>query len=473
MRVFVCTDDTLPVSADFWSSTPGVRAVDIVHRISDLSAVIGTPDAPDVIVARLPHLEVGRAEMLGGLQRISLGGTPLIAWVPEASPSGAFSLCYLGADAFITDQATVEERASALALAKLRRQGSKKAPDAESGEGAEPWTRSLVGGSCSMRVVKELVRLVSPRRATVLITGETGTGKEVVARAIHDASPRASQAMVSINCNAIPGELLEAELFGHVRGAYTGAFQSRLGRFEQANRGTLFLDEIGDMPFSLQAKLLRVLQEREFHRLGSSETMRVDVRVIAATNANLSKLVEDGKFRQDLYYRLNVAPIHMPTLRERVEDIADLVPHFIEKICRNEQIPMKAIPAEIIAWLQKFPWPGNIRQLENTIESAIALSGNRSSLRMADFTALSGSPNHPRMFAMPTEGIDYNLIVGQFEKTLLSEALRLAGGSKKRAATLLQLKRTTFYAKLDALQVDLGDDPAGNDADKDAEFSAA
>jgi len=171
-----------------------------------------------------------------------------------------------------------------------------------------------------MRVVKELVRLVSPRRATVLITGETGTGKEVVARAIHDASPRASQAMVSINCNAIPGELLEAELFGHVRGAYTGAFQSRLGRFEQANRGTLFLDEIGDMPFSLQAKLLRVLQEREFHRLGSSETMRVDVRVIAATNANLSKLVEDGKFRQDLYYRLNVAPIHMPTLRERVED---------------------------------------------------------------------------------------------------------------------------------------------------------
>lgn len=447
--------------------------MDIIHRISDLSAVIGTVDAPDVIVARLPHSEMGDAELLAGIQRISLGATPLIAWVAETSPSGAFSLCYLGADEFITDQSSLEERASALAMAKLRRRGLKKWGDAESSDGAEPWTRSLVGQSCSMRVVKELIRLVSPRRATVLITGETGTGKEVAARAIHDASPRAGQPMVSINCNAIPSELLEAELFGHVRGAYTGAFQSRPGRFEQAHRGTLFLDEIGDMPFSLQAKLLRVLQEREFHRLGSSESMRVDVRVIAATNANLTKLVEQGKFRQDLYYRLNVAPIHLPTLRERVEDITDLVPHFIEKICRNEQIPMKAIPAEIIAWLTKFPWPGNIRQLENTIESAIALSGSRGTLRMADFTALSGSPNQPRMFAMPTEGIDYNRIVGQFEKTLLSEALRLAGGSKKRAATLLQLKRTTFYAKLDALQVELGEELTGGEEDKDAAFSAA
>jgi DNA-binding NtrC family response regulator len=473
MRLSVCTDVGDHASVEFWSSTPGVRAVDIVHRVSDLSAVIGTPGAPDVIIARLPNTEMGNAEILAAIQRISQGGTPLIAWVPEASAAGAFNLCYLGADELITDQSSHEDRASALAMAKLRRRGSKKWGETEAAEGAEPWSRSLVGGSCSMRVVKELVRLVSPRRATVLITGETGTGKEVVARALHDASPRAAQPMVCINCNAIPGELLEAELFGHVRGAYTGAFQSRLGRFEQANRGTLFLDEIGDMPFSLQAKLLRVLQEREFHRLGSSETMRVDVRVIAATNANLAKLVEEGKFRQDLYYRLNVAPIHLPTLRERVEDIPDLVSHFIEKICRNEQIPMKAIPNEIIAWLTKFPWPGNIRQLENTIESAIALSGIRTTLRMADFSALSGSPNQPRMFAMPTEGIDYNLIVGQFEKTLLSEALRLAGGSKKRAASLLQLKRTTFYAKLDALHVELGEELTGVEVDEEAAFSAA
>ena len=461
MRVSVFTDATAPGPADFWSSTPGVRAVDIVSEVSDLPEILGTVDPPDVIVVRLPRVEMEDTELLVAIQRISLGVTPVIAWLPETSPSEAFRLCSLGADEFITDQASIEERARA--LAKVRRRGQRRGGNPESDDKAEPWSRSLVGRSCSMSVVKELVRLVSPRRATVLITGETGTGKEVVARAIHDASPRAGQAMVSINCNAIPGELLEAELFGHVRGAYTGAFQSRLGRFEQANRGTLFLDEIGDMPFSLQAKLLRVLQEREFYRLGSSEAQRVDVRVIAATNANLANLVEQGKFRQDLYYRLNVAPIHLPTLRERLEDIADLVPHFIERICRNEQIPIKAIPAEIIAWLTKFPWPGNIRQLENTIESAIALSGTRATLRMADFTALSGSPNHPRMFAMPSEGIDYNLIVSQFEKTLLSEALRLAGGSKKRAATLLQLKRTTFYAKLDALQVEVGDQRGGEE----------
>jgi DNA-binding NtrC family response regulator len=469
MRVSVCTDSTVPGAADFWSSIPGVRAVDILSQVSDLSAVMATADPPDVIIARLPRGEMDDAELLASIQRISLGGIPVIAWVPETSPSEAFRLCFLGADEFITDQASIEERART--LVKVRR-GAKYGSPVDSGDPAEPWSRSLVGRSCSMSVVKELVRLVSPRRATVLITGETGTGKEVVARAIHDASPRAGQAMVSINCNAIPGELLEAELFGHVRGAYTGAFQSRLGRFEQAHRGTLMLDEIGDMPFSLQAKLLRVLQEREFHRLGSSETMRVDVRVIAATNANLANLVEQGKFRQDLYYRLNVAPIHLPPLRERLEDVSDLVQHFIEKICRNEQIPIKAMPAEITTWLTKFPWPGNIRQLENTIESAIALSGTRSTLRMADFTALGGSPNHPRMFAMPSEGIDYNLVVGQFEKTLLSEALRLAGGSKKRAATLLQLKRTTFYAKLDALDIEVGDE-CGDGAQNEGAASVA
>jgi DNA-binding NtrC family response regulator len=434
---------------------------------------MNTGDAPDAIVVRLPNSEMGNAEMLAAVQQISQGTAPVIAWVPESSVAGAFNLCYLGADELITDEASLEERASALAMAKIRRQGSNRPEEKESTIESEPWRRRLVGGSCSMRVVTELIRLVSPRRATVLITGETGTGKEVVARAIHDASPRAAQPIVSINCNAIPGELLESELFGHVRGAYTGAFQSRLGRFEQANRGTLFLDEIGDMPFSLQAKLLRVLQEREFQRLGSSETVRVDVRVIAATNANLAHLVEQGKFRQDLYYRLNVAPIHLSPLRERVEDIPDLVLHFLEKICRNEQIPIKALPNEIISWLTKFPWPGNIRQLENTIESAIALSGIRSTLRMADFSALGGSPNHPRMFAMPSDGIDYNLIVGQFEKTLLSEALRLAGGSKKRAATLLQLKRTTFYAKLDALHVEMDQELPGAELDEEAAFSAA
>jgi len=469
MRISVCTSPNVPAPIEFWSSVCGVREVAVVHRISDLSTVIGSDSLHDIIAVRLPHPESEGTEMLLAVQQIAKG-VPVIAWVPETSATEAFSLCYLGADELITDSSTPEQRASCLARAIFRRSGSK---NRDLTEGTEPWVRQLVGESCSMRVVKELVRLVSQRRATVLITGETGTGKEMVARAIHDAGPRAGQPMVSINCNAIPGELLEAELFGHVRGAYTGAFQSRLGRFEQANRGTILLDEIGDLPFSLQAKLLRVLQEREFHRLGSSETVRVDVRVIAATNANLARLVEEGKFRQDLYYRLNVAPIHLPPLRERMEDLPGLIDHFVEKVCRNEQISMKAIPREIVDWLGKFPWPGNIRQVENTIESAIALSGNRPTLRMADFSALSGSPNQPRMFAMPSGGIDYNQIVGQFEKTLLSEALRLAGGSKKRAATLLQLKRTTFYAKLEALHVDMGQELTSVEADEEPAISAA
>jgi DNA-binding NtrC family response regulator len=472
MKISVFWDAGGAESVEFWNSASGVKAVEIIPRISDLPGALSGELSPDIVVVRLPHPTLGTAEVLAAVQQASNGSIPVIAWVSDASAAGAFNLCYLGADELITDQASLEERSSALTMARIRRRGSRR-EESKSSIQAEPWRRRLVGGSCSMRVVTELIRLVSPRRASVLITGETGTGKEVVARAIHDASPRASQPLVSINCNAIPGELLESELFGHVRGAYTGAFQSRLGCFEQANRGTLFLDEIGDMPFSLQAKLLRVLQEREFHRLGSSETVRVDVRVIAATNANLAQLVEQGRFRQDLYYRLNVAPIHLAPLRERPEDIPDLVLHFIEKICRNEQIPLKAIPGETISWLMKFPWPGNIRQLENTIESAIALSGTRSTLRMADFSALGGSPNHPRMFAMPSDGIDYNLIVGQFEKTLLSEALRLAGGSKKRAASLLQLKRTTFYAKLDALRVEVDPELTGSEPEEEAAFSAA
>jgi DNA-binding NtrC family response regulator len=452
MKIAVCGDICLEAANEFWGAVPEVVSVSVHRDVSELAALLGSPDGPNTIVMRLPPAGCDNSEILSAIQSIART-FPVLAWAPDVTAEQAFSLCYLGADGLITDGSTLAERSAALVTVRSRRRGFQSI--AASGKEEEPWRRQLVGNSSSMKLVAELVRRVSPRRCTVLITGETGTGKELVARAIHDASGRAAHPMVSINCNAIPAELLEAELFGHVKGAYTGAFSSRLGRFEQASRGTLFLDEIGDLPFSLQAKLLRVLQEREFQRLGSSETVRVDVRVVAATNANLQTLVEQGKFRQDLYYRLNVAPIQLPPLRERLEDIPELVLHFIHKICRNEQIPVKCIPQEIISWLGTFNWPGNIRQLENLVESAIAMSANRSTLRMADFSALlCGSMRQSRLFAMPDEGIDYNHIVGMFEKTLLSEALRLAGGSKKQAAMLLRLKRTTFSAKLDALHVD-------------------
>jgi len=304
-----------------------------------------------------------------------------------------------------------------------------------------------------MESVVETIRLIGPRRCTVLICGETGTGKEMAARALHMASSRAQGPFVAVNCNALPDGLLEAELFGHAKGAFTGAVGSRMGRFEQANRGTIFLDEIGDMPLDLQAKLLRVLQEREIQRLGSPETVRVDVRVIAATNADLYEKIQAGKFRQDLYYRLNVVPLSMPALRQRVEDIPPLVEHFLDKICRAEGLPVKGVTPEAVRRLRTCPWPGNVRQLENTVEMAVALSGDREILYPSDFGLAQPAPSNviPFDFGVhsdPMESMDFNTAVARFERAMLERALQKTTGNKTAAAELLGLKRTTLIMKL-------------------------
>ena len=322
---------------------------------------------------------------------------------------------------------------------------------------AEPWRRLLVGESAAMRNVADIVRLVAARRSTVLISGETGTGKEMAARAIHLAGDRAGQPMVAVNCSALPEHLLEAELFGHVRGAFTGAINHRVGRFEQAHRGTLFLDEIGDMPMELQVKLLRVLQEREFQRLGSSETVKIDARVIAASNVNLGERVREGKFREDLYYRINVVPIHMPALHERRSDIPLLVQHFLDKICRQEQIALKQVTPETLESLCRHAWPGNVRQLENSIEMAVALSGERRWLYPVDFRLPSAAARpamegRPARIALPEHGIDFAEVVGGLERDLLEQAMHRTGGNKKLAADLLRLKRTTLAAKLKSFE---------------------
>ena len=327
---------------------------------------------------------------------------------------------------------------------------------------AEAWRKSLVGNGPAMAKIADLIRLVGPRRATVLITGESGTGKEMAARALHLASTRAAMPFVAINCNAIPRELLEAELFGHVTGAFTGASQDRVGRFEQAQAGTLFLDEIGDLPLDLQTKLLRVLQEREFERVGSSRTMKSDVRVMAATNADLPARIRDGRFREDLYYRLNVVPLEMPPLRDRPEDLALLVGHFVGKICQMEGLAERAVSRETLAHLAEYSWPGNVRQLENAVEMAIAFSGERSLLMPADFPLplaaklrLNATPDQGALRmqvpAIPQEGLDFERLVGSFELSLLEQALRRTGGNKKQAADILRLKRTTMNAKLKTL----------------------
>lgn len=325
----------------------------------------------------------------------------------------------------------------------------------------QPGRAVLVGESAAMARVAEIIELVGARRSTVLITGETGTGKEMAARAIHARSDRARQEFVAVNCTALPDNLLEAELFGHVKGAFTGALQGRIGRFEQAHLGTIFLDEIGDMPLDLQAKLLRVLQEREFQRLGSSETIKVDVRVIAASNVDLAEKVRLGRFREDLYYRINVVPLQMPPLRERRSDIPSLAEHLIEKLCKREGVERKHAGVAVMECLVAYAWPGNVRQLENCIETAITMSGDRTALRPEDFCITGSGSAVPRKentsalvpsIALPHNGLDFDATVGQIELNLLEQALRRTGGNKKLAADMLGLKRTTLSAKLRSLE---------------------
>jgi DNA-binding NtrC family response regulator len=315
----------------------------------------------------------------------------------------------------------------------------------------------LVGKSRVMRDLFQLLETVAQSSSTVLVTGETGTGKELAARAIHHNSPRRTQRFVAINCSAIPETLLEAELFGHVRGAFTGAVATRQGRFEQAHRGTLFLDEIGTMSPSLQAKLLRVLQSREFERVGDAHPVRVDVRVIAATNSDLAKMVEQGAFREDLYYRLNVIPIHVPALRERREDVPLLVQHFIERLC-HEQTPPRApmtVSQEAMRLLMSFPWPGNVRQLENTVERAIALSPGRAQIEVKDLPPdVQRAAAAPELSAVlfPDGGIDFDAYVATIERALIRQSLERTHGNKRQAAKLLNLKRTTLIEKLKRLE---------------------
>jgi DNA-binding NtrC family response regulator len=308
----------------------------------------------------------------------------------------------------------------------------------------------LVGTSGAMGRLVQLLETVAATSSTILITGETGTGKEVAARAIHHNSPRRAGRFVALNCSAIPETLLEAEMFGHVRGAFTGATGSRQGRLEQAHKGTLFLDEVGTMSAALQMKLLRALQEREFERVGDSQTIKVDVRVIAATNNDLRKLVSDGQFREDLFYRLNVIPVQVPPLRDRREDIPLLVQHFLQKLGAAVTVSQDAMRR-----LMSYNWPGNVRQLENAIEHAVALSGGRGQIDWSDLPPellqVEASPLASAML-LPEDGVDLDALVSRIERELIERSLARTNGNKGRAAKLLNLKRTTLVEKLKRLE---------------------
>ena len=377
---------------------------------------------------------------------------PTVVWHPEMRATDAVRLIRAGAYGCMGYRDTAGMlRESLLSAAEEKRRRSSARQCSTS---PETWRSFLVGDSPAMERVIETIRLIGPRRCTVLLTGETGTGKELVARALHQASPRVRQPLVAVNCSALPEHLLEAELFGHVKGAFTGAINARAGRFEQANRGTLFLDEIGDMPMELQVKLLRVLQGREIQRLGSGETVAVDVRVIAASNADLLERVRQGKFREDLYYRLNVVPVAVPPLRHRESDIPQLVEHFIKKVCQLEGIPEKSLGPGTLTRLRACQWPGNVRELENAVEMAVVMSGDRQTLYSSDFglshSAAAGMiPFEAAAQTVDDSGwVDFETAVSQFERSILERALARTSGNKTAAAHLLGMKRTTLIMKL-------------------------
>jgi DNA-binding NtrC family response regulator len=313
----------------------------------------------------------------------------------------------------------------------------------------------MVGRSRVMRDLFQLLEIVAATSSTVLITGETGTGKELAAKAIHHNSSRRSQRFVAINCSAIPETLLEAELFGHVRGAFTGAVATRQGRLEQAHKGTLFLDEVGTMSPALQAKLLRVLQEREFERVGDSHPIKIDVRVIAATHSDLARMVTDGSFREDLFYRLNVIPVTLPPLRERRDDIPLLVQHFLQKLSADLGRGPATMSQDAMRRMMAYHWPGNVRQLENVVERALAFSQGRSQVDLQDLTPeirTSPEPSAATEVSFPDDGLDFEGYISGVELSLIRQSLERTKGNKLQAAKLLNLKRTTLIEKLKRLE---------------------
>ncbi|MCD6571013.1 MAG: sigma-54-dependent Fis family transcriptional regulator [Deltaproteobacteria bacterium] len=311
---------------------------------------------------------------------------------------------------------------------------------------------NIVGNSDKMQKVFEMVEKIAATESTVLILGESGTGKELIARAIHYNSPRGGHPFVPVNCGAIPEELLESELFGHEKGAFTGAFRARMGRFELAQGGSIFLDEISEMSPSLQVKLLRVLQEREFERVGGVRPIKADIRIIAATNKDLDEEVRKGRFREDLYYRLNVIPIRLPPLRERRDDTPLLIKHFLEKYNSGPSNKITDFSKDAMAVLMQYKWPGNVRELENLVERMVVLcDGPVVNITDLPDKILAGSSDGSScvpQIELPEGGIDLSSAVNEFERTIIMQALAKSGWVKNRAARLLHVNRTTLVEKI-------------------------
>jgi DNA-binding NtrC family response regulator len=422
-----------------------------VETAKDGQEAIGTLENMDFDLV-LTDLKMPKADglaVLEGIRRIN-PETVAIVFTGYGSIDTAVKAVKLGAYDYITKPLKIEEitlviqralehRKLALENEMLRRQLKRKYK-----------FDNIIGDAENMQDVFRLVEKIANTDSTVLIYGESGTGKELIARAIHFNSDRRERPLIPVNCGAIPEELLESELFGHEQGAFTGATRTRIGRFELGNGGTIFLDEIGDMSPALQVKVLRVLQEHEFERVGGMKTIKVDIRVIAATNKDLEKNVSDGIFREDLFYRLNVIPIQLPPLRQRKTDLPLLVNHFTQMYNTKNKHNITGVSPESIELLQTYDWPGNVRELENMIERIVILKGE-GVVEPDDLSekVLASTPRslHPRI-QIPENGISFNTAVTEFERELILQALNRTNWVKNKAAKLLNLNRTTLVEKM-------------------------
>jgi DNA-binding NtrC family response regulator len=411
----------------------GVRGVEMARKGSYAAALV------DVM---LP--EMGGLEVLEELKRIDPEMVVLMI-TAYASMEMAIDAIKKGAFYFVPKPFDNQQLLHLLANGLAKRRAEDDARQLRSALRDQGRFMELVGKSPKMLQVFQLISQVAPSRSTILVVGESGTGKELVAKAVHANSTRRDRPFVVVNSGSLPHELLESNLFGHVKGAFTGAVYAKKGLFELADKGTLFFDEIGNIPLETQAKLLRVMQEREFMRLGGVETIKVDVRVVAATNVDLRRAVEDGRFREDLFYRLNVIAIQLPPLRQRKEDIPALVQHFVDKYVRENGKLVDGVTPEAMQVLMDYDWPGNVRELENVIERGVVLATGEVIGRdlVPDHVRSSPSFNIP-LVALPPEGINLREVISSYEKRLIESTLEATGGVQKDAARRLGLKPTTL-----------------------------
>jgi len=416
-------------------------------------AVLDEDDNIDLVILDIMLPGISGIDTLRAL-RISNPSLPVIIITAFSSIDGAIEAMKHGAFHYIPKPFKNEEVILTVNKALEQRRLSRENERLKAELSEKYAYANIIGKSEPMRKVYELIRLAAPSRSNILVTGESGTGKELVAKAIHHASPRARNAFVTVNSGSLPPELLESSLFGHMKGSFTGAIATKRGLFEVADGGSIFLDEIGNINLETQAKLLRVIQEKEFMRLGSVDTIKVDVRIIAATNADLHKLMAENRFREDLYYRLNVITIPLPPLRRRREDIALLVAHFLDKYAEENKRKVKDVTPDAMKILLDHPWPGNVRELENTIERAVVLcTTDRIGIELLpDYLRFPQQTDQPAMI-VPTEGLSLKDAVSRYERGMILQSLEMANGVQKKAAELLQLKPSTLNEMMKRLGI--------------------